>query len=74
MSLQPLVLYFYGKFRSEVNHHMNERLPPRQYHTDAAKLKELDVLVIGGGATGAGCALDAVSRGQFLSYLAVHTF
>ncbi|XP_067934879.1 glycerol-3-phosphate dehydrogenase, mitochondrial-like isoform X2 [Watersipora subatra] len=52
-----------SKFRSEVNHHMNERLPPRQYHTDAAKSKELDVLVIGGGATGAGCALDAVSRG-----------
>ncbi|OCT63487.1 uncharacterized protein LOC495948 isoform X2 [Xenopus laevis] len=27
------------------------------------KTKEFDVLVIGGGATGCGCALDAVSRG-----------
>lgn len=26
--------------------------------------KEFDVLVIGGGATGSGCALDAVTRGM----------
>ena len=25
---------------------------------------EFDVLVIGGGATGSGCALDAVTRGE----------
>lgn len=32
---------------------------------------EFDVLIIGGGATGCGCALDAVTRGKtsFLDYM-----
>ncbi|XP_017296735.1 glycerol-3-phosphate dehydrogenase, mitochondrial isoform X2 [Kryptolebias marmoratus] len=40
-----------------------DELPPR--HAQLAALRdaeEFDVLVIGGGATGAGCALDAVTR------------
>lgn len=42
--------------------------PNRSLLTREQQLKNLgsesfDVLVIGGGATGAGCALDAVSRG-----------
>lgn len=28
--------------------------------------EEFDVLIIGGGATGAGCALDSVTRGRIL--------
>lgn len=28
---------------------------------------EFDILVIGGGATGSGCALDAVTRGELSS-------
>ena len=33
--------------------------------------EEFDVLVIGGGATGCGVALDSVSRGNSLSYVAL---
>lgn len=36
--------------------------------------KEFDVLVIGGGATGCGCALDAVSRGMELGILSMSPF
>lgn len=36
--------------------------------------KEFDVLVIGGGATGCGCALDAVSRGIKLGILPIYLF
>ena len=49
-------------------------LPPRSVHTNALKYTpEFDVLVIGGGATGCGVALDAVTRGKrkkatFLSF------
>lgn len=47
----------------DINAHLAERLPSRDHHVKAMQENELDVLVIGGGATGAGCALDAVSRG-----------
>ena len=52
----------------------NVPLPPRSVHTNALKYTpEFDVLVIGGGATGCGVALDAVTRGKrkkatFLSF------
>lgn len=39
-------------------------LPPRSEQIKHLQSgEEYDVLVIGGGATGAGCALDAVTRG-----------
>lgn len=38
-------------------------LPSRNKQIDALQNKQLDVLVIGGGATGCGVALDAVTRG-----------
>lgn len=38
-------------------------LLPRKAHIKALEEEEYDVLIIGGGATGSGCALDAVSRG-----------
>lgn len=40
-------------------------LGPRQRTTDLERLasEEFDVLVVGGGVTGVGCALDAVTRG-----------
>jgi glycerol-3-phosphate dehydrogenase len=40
-----------------------EPLPTRQAQVDSLKKDRLDVLVIGGGATGCGIALDAVTRG-----------
>jgi len=39
------------------------RLPSRSEQLDSLKNQEFDVLVIGGGATGSGCALDAATRG-----------
>lgn len=44
-------------------------LPSResQLHT-LEYTKEFDVLIIGGGATGCGVALDSVSRGVALTY------
>ena len=38
-------------------------LLPRTVHLKALEEEEYDVLIIGGGATGSGCALDSVSRG-----------
>lgn len=38
-------------------------LLPRADQLKSLKENEFDVLVIGGGATGTGCALDSVSRG-----------
>lgn len=38
-------------------------LPSRENQLHALQTNEFDVLIIGGGATGCGCALDAVSRG-----------
>lgn len=37
--------------------------PSRQSMLDQLKSTKLDILIIGGGATGTGCALDAASRG-----------
>ncbi|XP_074647677.1 glycerol-3-phosphate dehydrogenase, mitochondrial-like [Tubulanus polymorphus] len=41
----------------------NSPLPTRQQHLNELENQQYDVLVIGGGATGTGVALDAVSRG-----------
>jgi len=42
------------------------RLPTRAQQLSALRTKTFDVLVIGGGVTGCGVALDAVSRGTTL--------
>ncbi|TMW65930.1 hypothetical protein Poli38472_003695 [Pythium oligandrum] len=39
------------------------QVPSRQTQLERLKKEHFDVLVIGGGATGAGCALDAATRG-----------
>jgi alkyl hydroperoxide reductase subunit AhpF len=41
----------------------NKPFPTRSEQLKALEDEVYDVLVIGGGATGAGCALDSVSRG-----------
>ncbi|CAI6373255.1 unnamed protein product [Macrosiphum euphorbiae] len=38
-------------------------LPPRSTQIQSLNSEEFDVLIIGGGATGAGCAIDSVTRG-----------
>ena len=42
-------------------------LPARQDILQSLEEDEFDILVIGGGATGTGVALDSVTRGGFLS-------
>lgn len=37
--------------------------PPRAELIDRLKTTRFDLLIVGGGATGTGCALDAASRG-----------
>ena len=44
--------------------HMYCPLPLRKEILSSLKDEELDILVIGGGATGTGVALDAVTRGN----------
>ena len=41
-------------------------LPVRASLMDQLRTEEFDVLVVGGGATGCGVALDAQSRGEWL--------
>ncbi|KAL7631907.1 UNVERIFIED_CONTAM: hypothetical protein RMT77_017786 [Armadillidium vulgare] len=46
-----------------LNQRISKPLPTREEQIASLQAESFDVLVIGGGATGAGCALDAVSRG-----------
>jgi glycerol-3-phosphate dehydrogenase len=40
------------------------KVPPREQMKTDLKSKEYDLLIIGGGASGAGVAVDAVTRGN----------
>jgi len=42
-------------------------LPTREDQVKALKSQDYDILIIGGGATGAGCVLDACTRGAFMA-------
>ncbi|GCB66575.1 hypothetical protein scyTo_0004992 [Scyliorhinus torazame] len=47
-----------------IRNYIPNQLPSREAQLSTLKTtKEFDVLVVGGGATGSGCALDAVTRG-----------
>jgi glycerol-3-phosphate dehydrogenase len=52
------------------------RLDPEQRAAALARMREetFDVVVIGGGATGAGCALDAASRGLSVALVEARDF
>lgn len=45
-------------------------LPPRNTQIQSLQSEHFDVLIIGGGASGAGCAIDSVTRGNiyFIEY------
>ncbi|XP_060562820.1 glycerol-3-phosphate dehydrogenase, mitochondrial-like isoform X4 [Ruditapes philippinarum] len=49
-------------------------LPTREQHFESIQKTEFDVLVIGGGATGCGVALDAVSRGLKTAMVEMYDF
>ncbi|XP_067405527.1 glycerol-3-phosphate dehydrogenase, mitochondrial isoform X2 [Emydura macquarii macquarii] len=56
--------FMYVEAAEPVNVPMKRHLPTREGQLLALQnTSEFDVLVIGGGATGCGCALDAVTRG-----------
>jgi glycerol-3-phosphate dehydrogenase len=40
------------------------QLPTRDEQIKSLQTENFDVLVIGGGASGSGCALDSVTRGK----------
>lgn len=40
------------------------QLPSRDEQIKSLQTESFDVLIIGGGASGSGCALDAVTRGK----------
>ena len=46
-----------------INKRVKSVLPTRKEQIKRLREDEFDVLVIGGGATGSGCALDAATRG-----------
>lgn len=48
---------------------MKRPLPPRSECISSLQSESFDVVVIGGGATGAGCALDAVTRGKQIIFV-----
>jgi glycerol-3-phosphate dehydrogenase len=55
---------------------MTARLDPEQRDAALTRMREetFDVVVIGGGATGSGCALDAASRGLSVALLEARDF
>jgi len=46
----------------------------RKEYINALKISKYDILVIGGGATGAGIALDAISRGLKTALIEMNDF
>lgn len=48
---------------SEAVPQMKRELPTRKMCLEAFKRTQYDILIIGGGAVGSGCALDAATRG-----------
>ncbi|DAZ92797.1 TPA: hypothetical protein N0F65_011770 [Lagenidium giganteum] len=49
-------------------------LPSREAQLERLKKEQFDVLIIGGGATGAGCALDAATRGLNTAVVEAYDF
>ena len=49
--------------KMNINQRPKAPLPTRAEQLKSLREEQFDVFVIGGGATGAGCALDAATRG-----------
>ena len=66
--MTSLILYLQSTLQSvqaaEEANYAYAPLPARQQLLDNLAAQEYDILVVGGGATGCGVALDSVSRGK----------
>lgn len=51
---------------------LKRALPSRSDQIKCLQSEQYDVLIVGGGATGSGCALDAATRGQYAIFF-IHT-
>lgn len=66
----PQVSLAYVEAAGYLTEPVNREPPSREAQLMTLKnTPEFDILVIGGGATGCGCALDAVTRGESLETL-----
>lgn len=60
----------YVKAADYISEPVNREPPSREAQLlTLQNTSEFDILVIGGGATGSGCALDAVTRGKSFFFL-----
>lgn len=65
----PLLMYspsWDAEAAYEEEHPKKRKIPSREETTGSLKEKEYDLLIIGGGASGAGVAVDAATRGQYI--------
>lgn len=64
--LQLLLIQAHVAAEADLKVPYPNELPSRAAQLAALRdTEEFDVLVVGGGATGAGCALDAVTRSEY---------
>lgn len=55
----------YVEAQGELKVPFKDALPTREEQLSSLRNTEFDILVVGGGATGSGCALDAVTRSMY---------
>lgn len=65
----------YVEAQGELKVPFKDALPTREEQLSTLRnTEEFDVLVVGGGATGSGCALDAVTRSMYFCLTNVCNF
>lgn len=60
---EECILFQFTVKAEQVPRRAKRHLPSREEQIKSLQTEQFDVLIVGGGATGAGCALDATTRG-----------